>query len=68
MSREIEIEEEIPSGSGGGNGMKPSTPTGSKADQLDSELKVLKVEQKIVKFKKLLKSKVPKGSSTSSNE
>jgi hypothetical protein len=47
--------------SGGGNGTKPSTPTGSKADQLASVLKVLKLEQKIAKLKKKLKSKNLKG-------
>jgi hypothetical protein len=35
---------QAPPPSGGGNRMKPSTPTGSKADQLTSELKVLKLE------------------------
>jgi hypothetical protein len=35
---------QAPPPSGGGNRMKPSTPTGSKADQLASELKVLKLE------------------------
>jgi hypothetical protein len=62
---------EVPPPSGGGNGMKPSTPTKSKANQLASELKVLKLEQKIAKLKKKLKSKNPKGqevSSSSSNE
>jgi hypothetical protein len=76
-----EIEDVIPSinegGSGqvpppsGGNGSKPSTPMGSKADQLASKLKVLKLEWKIAKFKKKLKSKNPKEqemSSSSSNE
>jgi hypothetical protein len=53
------------------NGTKPSTPKGSKTDQLTSELKVLKLEQKIAKLKKKLKTKSPKGqevSSSSSNE
>jgi hypothetical protein len=57
--------------SGGGNGTKPSTPTRSNANQLTSELKVLKLEQKISKLKKKLKSKNSKGqqvSSSSSNE
>jgi hypothetical protein len=56
--------------------MKPSATTGSKADQLTSKLKVLKLEQKIAKLKKKLlkkklKSKNTKGqevSSSSSNE
>jgi hypothetical protein len=47
-------------GNVGGNDMKPSSPTSSKADQLGSELKVLKLEQKIAKLKKKLKSKNPK--------
>jgi hypothetical protein len=71
MSREVEIEEELPSGNVGGNGWKPSSPTGSKSDQLASELKVLKLQQKIAKLKKKLKSKNPKRqevSSSSSNE
>jgi hypothetical protein len=81
MPRVKEIERETPltneGGSGqvpppsGGNGLKPSTPTGSKVDQLTSELKVLKLQGKIVKFKKKLKSKKIKGqeeSSSSSNE
>jgi hypothetical protein len=82
MPRVEEIEEETPStnegGTGqapppsdGGNGSKPSTPTGSKANQLTSELKVLKLHEKIVKLKKKLKSKKPKGQkeySLSSNE
>jgi hypothetical protein len=62
---------EAPPPSGGGNGSKLSTPTGSKADQLTSELKVLKLQEKIAKLKKKLKSKKPKGqeeSSSSSNE
>jgi hypothetical protein len=53
---------EVPSLKGDRNGLKPSTPKGSKADQLASELKVLK---------KKLKTKNPKGqevSSSSSNE
>jgi hypothetical protein len=72
MHRVKEIQEDIPSTnegrsgqapppSGGGNGTKPSIPTGSKADQLASELKVLKLEQKIIKLKKKLKSENPKG-------
>jgi hypothetical protein len=62
---------QAPPPSGGGNGSKPSTLTGSKADQLAFELKVLKLQKKIVKLKKKLKSKKPKGqeeSSSSSNE
>jgi hypothetical protein len=58
---------EVPPLKGDGNGSKPSTPKGSKADQFASELKVLKLEQKIVKLKKKLKRKV-QGSSSSSNE
>jgi hypothetical protein len=71
MSRVKEMEEEIPSNNEGGNGMKLSTPTGSKVDQLTSELKVLKLQEKIAKLKKKLKSKKHKGqeeSSSSSNE
>jgi hypothetical protein len=78
MHRVKEIEETNEGGSrqapppcGGGNGLKPSTPTGSKANQLASELKVLKLEEKITKHKKKLKSKKPKGqeeSSSSSNK
>jgi hypothetical protein len=76
-----EIEDLIPSTNEGGsgqvpppsgeNGSKPSTPTGSKADQLASELKVLKLERKITKFRKKLKSKNLKEqevSSSSSNK
>jgi hypothetical protein len=62
---------EVPPLKGDGNGSKPSTPKGSKANQLTSELKVLKLEQKITKLKKKLKTKNPKGqevSSSSSNE
>jgi hypothetical protein len=82
MPRVEEIEEGTPSTneggvgqapppSDGGNGLKFSTPTGSKADQLTSEFKVLKLQEKISKLKKKLKSKKPKGqeeSSSSSNE
>jgi hypothetical protein len=82
MPRVEEIEEAIPSTneggskqvpppSGGGNGTKPSTPTGSNANQLAYELKVLKLEKKITKLKKKLKSKNLKGeevSSSSSNQ
>jgi hypothetical protein len=71
MSRVEEIEEETPPPSGGGNDSKPFTPTGSKANQLTSELKVLKLQEKVAKLKKKLKSKKPKGqeeSSSSSNE
>jgi hypothetical protein len=56
---------------GDGNGSKPTSPSGSKANQLGSELKVLKLERKIAKLKKKLKSKNLKGqevSSSSSNE
>jgi hypothetical protein len=53
--------EQVPTSSGDGNGTKPSTPTWSKANQLTSELKVFKLEQKIAKLKKKLKSKNPKG-------
>jgi hypothetical protein len=62
---------EVPPPKGDGNGSEPSTPIGSKADRLASELKVLKFEQKIVKLKKKLKTKNLKGqevSSSSSNE
>jgi hypothetical protein len=38
--------------SGGGNGSKPSTPMGSKADQLASKMKVLKLQEKIAKLKR----------------
>jgi hypothetical protein len=38
--------EQVPPPSGGGNGTKPSTPTGSKANQLAYELKVLKLEKR----------------------
>jgi hypothetical protein len=82
VPRVEEIEEETPWTNEGGtgqasppsgsrNGSKPSTPTGSKADQLASKLKVLKLQEKIVKLKKKLKSKKPKRqeeSSSSSNE
>jgi hypothetical protein len=71
MSRVEEIEEETPPPSGGGNDSKPFTPTGSKANQLTSELKVLKLQEKVAKLKKKLKSKKRKGqeeSSSSSNE
>jgi hypothetical protein len=77
MPRVEEIEGVIPSTdeggseqvppSSGGNGLKPSTPTGSKADQLASELRVLKLEQKIVKLKKKLKSKNSKEQEKSSS-
>jgi hypothetical protein len=53
------------------NGMRPTTPKGYKADQLASELKVLKLEQKNGKLKKKLKTKGLIGqeaSSSSSNE
>jgi hypothetical protein len=57
---------------GGGDGSMPTSPSGSKAGQLSSELKVLKLEWKTAKLKKKLKSKNPKGqevaSSPSSNE
>jgi hypothetical protein len=62
---------EVPPPKGDGNGMNPSTSKGSKADQLASELKVLKLEWKIAKLKKKLKTKNPKWqemSSSSSNE
>jgi hypothetical protein len=59
---------EVPPLKGDGSGSKPSTPKGSKVDQLVSELKVLKLEQKITKLKKKLKSKVQEGSSSSLNE
>jgi hypothetical protein len=81
MSRVEEVEGEIPWNNeggfgktprlGGGNRSKPSTPMGSKADQLTSELKVLKLEQQIAMLKKKLKRKNSKGqevSSSSSNE
>jgi hypothetical protein len=58
---------EVPPPSSGGNDIKPSTPTGSKADQLTSELKVLKLEQKITNLKKKLKCKNPKGQEVSSS-
>jgi hypothetical protein len=38
---------QVPPPSGGGTGTKPSTPTGSKADQIIFELKVLKFKQKM---------------------
>jgi hypothetical protein len=62
---------QAPPPSGGGNGSKPSTPMVSKFDQLAFELKVLKLQEKIAKLKKKLRSRKPKGqeeSSSSSNE
>jgi hypothetical protein len=59
--------EQTPPPSGGGNGSKPSTPIGSKADQLASKLKVLKLQEKIAKLKKKLKTKKPKGQEESSS-
>jgi hypothetical protein len=57
---------------GDGNGLKPTSPSGSNADQLSSKLKVLKLERKIAKLKKKLKNKNLKvqevSSSSSSNE
>jgi hypothetical protein len=37
--------------------LKPPTPRGSKVDELTSKLKVLKLQEKIAKLKKMLKSK-----------
>jgi hypothetical protein len=54
---------------GGGDGSKPSTPMGSKVDQVASELKVPKFQEKIAKLKKKVKSKkIKEVSSSSSNE
>jgi hypothetical protein len=56
---------------GGGDALKPTSPTGSKSDELTSEVKVLMLQEKIAKLKKKLKSKkikVQEVSSSSSNE
>jgi hypothetical protein len=55
----------------GGDGLKPTSPSRSKADQLNAGLKVLDLQEKIAKLKKKLRSKkikVQEVSSSSSNE
>jgi hypothetical protein len=57
MSRTDNANKEVPlTNEGGGNGSKPASPSMSKANQLSSELKVLKLERKIAKLKKKDKS------------
>jgi hypothetical protein len=82
MSKVGEVEVEVPVTHGEGSGKSPppgvgdtlksSSPRGMKVDELTSELKVLKLQEKITKLKKKLKSKKMKvqevSSSSSSNE
>jgi hypothetical protein len=81
MSRASDVEGEVPLTHGDGSGkspplgagdaLKPPSPRGSNADELTAELKVFKLQEKIAKLKRKLKSKkikVQEVSSSSSNE